>query len=378
MVTTPPKHPDPAGEAALTAIFDDRWVGRHGIGRFAAEVIKRCPSDITVKAVPERRERLHPLDPWRVAASLRARSAVVRDVSRDRRPHVYVTPGFNPPRGCGMPMVFAVHDLIHVQQAGWGGRLRRIYYHRVVKPAARRAFRVLTVSEYSRSSLVKYLGLSRDHLVVVGNGVGEPFTHEGWRAERRRPYVVCIANERPHKNIAMLLSAWRCSTAKDAADLVLVGCEGLRGGQGRLARRLRQDPPPAVEWVDRIHDHALAELLRGAVAAVVPSLDEGFGLPAIEAMACGTPLIAARAGALPEVVGLSNAVFVDPRSRASIVGGLERMLADERLRGVLRERGIERAASYRWDDVAERVWRVVRDAAGVDIHQPPHVGQGLP
>ena len=348
---------------ALTAIVDDRWVGRHGIGRFAQEIIKRCPQDIIYRAVPERRYRLHPLDPWRVARSICDEPADMHQASADRVRRVYFTPGFNPPRDCGLPLVFAVHDLIHLNHPGVGGWMRRAYFQRIVRPAARRARTVITVSEYSKGTLLKYLDIAEDKIVVVGNGVGEPFVDDGWRAERGRPYVVCVANERPHKNVATLINAWNGTAARDEHDLVLVGCGKLRIGRGEAAKRLRHDPPRGLQWVDQCHDHDLAELLRGAVAAVVPSLDEGFGLPAIEAMACGTPLICSSGGSLPEVVGLENALFVDPRSHRSIAAAIDRIIGDASLRHRLRRRGIDRAATYRWDDVAARVWHVIRDAA---------------
>ena len=125
-------------------------------------------------------------------------------------------------------------------------------------------------------------------------------------------------------------------------------------------------PDRRLGWVrhlDDVQDTDLPALYAGAIGLVIPSLYEGFGLPLLEAMACGTPVVAARAGALPEVAG-DAAILVDPRDPASVAGGILRLVGDETTRRTCRARGLDRAAVFDWDRSASTTWQVLSDAAG--------------
>jgi len=301
--------------------YDPRWSGPHGIGRFSDEVIARLPDAQPLRAGVRKLSLLDPLATTLAVMGLRA--------------GVYFTPGFNPPLRCPVPFVFCMHDLIHLRFAGESSALRRAYYGLVVGPAAQRAARVLTVSEYSRREILEWTGLNSERVVVVGNGVSDVFRPEGPRHEPGYPYFLHVGRRGSHKNVDRLVAAHAASRC------------------GRDVRLL---------FTEDLDDAQLAAHYRGAVALVFPSLYEGFGIPVVEAMACGTPVLTSNVTALPETVGEGNALIVDPLSVDAIAAGLERLAEDAALRAQLRERGLLRAAAFSWSRVAEKVADALRRA----------------
>jgi glycosyltransferase involved in cell wall biosynthesis len=321
----------------LSCILSDaRWTGAHGIGRFAREVLRRLPEHHRLERGPKPLSLADPL--WLLCQVC------------CRRPAVYFSPGFNPPPACPIPFVFTIHDLIQIRLADVATPAKRLYYEWIVKPACRRAFRVLTVSEYSRSDILKWSGIPEERVVNVGNGVEKPFEPDGPRYEPGFPYILYVGNFRPHKNLDRLFEAFR-----------RVRCPGLR-------MLLAGAPSGALGAQDRIHvipglsDDALARVYRGASLLVLPSLMEGFGLPALEAMACGAPVVVSRRTALPEVVGDAG-VYVDPFDITDIQRALECVLGDAGRRATMRALGIQRARLFSWDSVAARVQTVLEAAA---------------
>jgi glycosyltransferase involved in cell wall biosynthesis len=255
--------------------------------------------------------------------------------------------------------VLTLHDLIHLGFAAESSLAKRLYYGRIVRPATRRAHAVLTVSEHSRREIARWTGIGSDRIVVVGNGVAPAFRPAGERWALDRPYVLFVGNRRPHKNVPALLRAFAASGLAGHAALLLSGdADALTGRWVHEAGLGNAE----VRFAGAIPEDRLPDYYRGALALAIPSLTEGFGLPALEAMACGTPVLAADCGALPEVVG-DAALLVDPTRTEAIATGLRRIAGDAALRETLSARGPARATRFRWDDVAARVQRVLEAAA---------------
>ncbi len=329
-------------------LADSRWTEGGprdvlGIGRFASEVLQRLSG---WQPVGSRLPLLHPLEPAWLAA----------EIAR-RRPAVYFSPGFNPPLVSRAPLVFTIHDLIHVRFAPERGLRQRAYYQLVVRPAARRAAAVLTVSEFSKAEIVTWAEVEPERVVVVGNGVSASFGPEGPRHEPGYPYVLYAGNDKPHKNLPRLVEAFARSGLAGEVRLVLTGKP-----DGRLvALARRHGAAGRLVFAGRLADVELAAHYRGAAAVALPSLYEGFGLPALEAMACGAPVLAARRASLPEITG-GAAVLVDPHDVENIAEGLRTVADDAELRGKLRAGGLERARGFTWDSVATRVSAALESA----------------
>lgn len=252
-------------------------------------------------------------------------------------------------------MIFTVHDLIHIDVQEESSRFKTLYYNAVVRPAMSRARRVLTVSEYSRQRLLEWSGVSPDQVMVVGNGVDAVFSPQGAVHQPGYPYVLYVRNAKPHKNVVGLLQAFALMNMPDVR-LLLSG----NADDDTRHEALRLGLLGQVVFTGRIPEAELPAYYRGAAVVTMPSLYEGFGLPPLEGMACGVPVVVSDSTSLPEVVGDAG-LLVDPRSPESIAYGLIRALSDTALRQQMRERGLERAKLFNWDEVSERVRQVLEE-----------------
>jgi len=326
---------------------DQRWIGDHGIGRFAREVISRLGPTL---AVPSERKPLHPLDPFLLSRILKR-----------KKPDLYFSPGFNAPWACDTPCVLTIHDLIHLDVAEESTWRKRWYYDKIVAPDVKRAPAVLTVSQFSKKRIADYFSIEADKVHVVGNGVSNAFSPEGETAHhldkqhhQHAGYLLYVGNHKAHKNVGTLLTAFSMAEVDPAIGLVMTGTpdEAMFKAiaQAGLTDRIR--------FIEGMSDEQLARWYRGAVALVFPSSYEGFGMPVLEAMACGTPVVCSDAASLPEVVGEGSdaaALLVTPGDHEGLANAIGKIVADEPLRQDLSAKGIARAKQFNWDRVAQRV-----------------------
>jgi glycosyltransferase involved in cell wall biosynthesis len=241
-----------------------------------------------------------------------------------------------------------IHDLSFEDPASTMGARDRWVFRRVVPRAARAARRVLTVSERSRSDIVSLYGIDPSHVLLTPNAVDPAFTPDpsGTGAGVGRRYALCVGAVQPRKNQEAALAAAR----KTDLDLVVVGPVL----DEHVAARLREGGARLEGYVET---GRLVELYRGASCLIQASRYEGFGLPVIEAMACGAPVVVVDEPALVEVAG-DAAVVV---SEAGLADGIVRALAE---RARLVEAGLERARSFSWEASARVTVRAYREALG--------------
>ncbi len=250
----------------------------------------------------------------------------------------------------GTRNVVVIHDAAALHTPGWYSPAYAALQARMLPAIARRAAHLVTVSEFSKAELVRLLGVTADAVSVIGGGVGEAFTPHADAAGARaalgldRPYVLCVASATARKNLGSLTLAAR-ALARDGVDLVVAG-----GGRPQFAA---EQGLGALRLLGHVPDAHLPGLYAGATAFVLPSRHEGFGLTALEAMACGTPVVAASAGALPETVGDAG-VLVAPEPEP-LRDALTALLRDDARQRDLRERGLERAATRTWASTAQAV-----------------------
>lgn len=318
----------------MNVAFDERWIGMHGIGRFAAEVSYRCgfePLDVPGKPL----SLLDPLRIWRALSG--------------RKVDHFFSPGYNPPLGKPCSFSFTIHDLMLLDLPQLRSAAKSGYFEWVVKPGIKNAAVVFTVSEYSRQRIIDWSGAPPDKVVCVGNGVDTHYSPEGTCWAHPRPYVLYVGNQRAHKNVEVLIDAFAASAARKGFDLLLSGTFSDSVAEKIRLNRLEQH----VHALGMVAEASLPSLYRGAQALVMPSKYEGFGLPLVEAMACGTPVFASDRTAIPEVCA-EAALYFDPDNLESMIDALDR-LTDEPLLCRLIEAGIARAAEFRWETVAQRV-----------------------
>ncbi len=251
-----------------------------------------------------------------------------------------------------LPLVVTVHDLVSVlfpeTMTRWSRLYERTTLHRVLSAADL----IVAPSQDTADDLNSLMGVAPDRVRAVWNGVSEIFFGPTPAvAELPQPYVLFVGTAEPRKNLPRLIEAMRALRARGFPHrLVVVGAGGWGGVQFDSAE---------VEVLGRVPDERLHAIYAHASCLALPSLHEGFGLPAVEAMAAGTPVVASTRGALPEVTG-SAAVLVDPYDSNAIALGIERAI-DERTALVSAGRG--RANQFRWAQTAAKMAEIYRELA---------------
>ncbi len=273
------------------------------------------------------------------------------------------------PLGWRGPAVVTVHDLIHVLFPRFFAPGAALYARAMAGAAVRRARAVMADSEATRRDVIERLGAEAAKVTVVPLGVSPALARRdaaevaAWRRERALPadYLLYVGARKAHKNLALLLEALARLAPAERPPLVLSGPPWSEGDpHAHLAARLRL--AGAVHFAgDLGDDDALARLYSGAALYVHPALYEGFGLPPLEAMACGTPVLSSTGGALAETVG-DAAVTLTPADPGAWAAAIRDLLGDRARREALVARGLARARAFTWERTAERVRAVYREA----------------
>ena len=244
---------------------------------------------------------------------------------------------FRGPARAHVPTVLTVHDLALLRTPEAFPRWHRLYGRAGLRKVLDAADAVVAVSEFTRAELVALAGVPTERIRVVPNGVDGTFTPQGPAMEG--DYVLAVATLEPRKNLARAVEGARLA----GVELRVVGARGWGGVE-------------VSGWVGEVPDAELAALYRGARCLLYPSLYEGFGIPVLEAMACGTPVVTSRGTAMEEVAG-GAAVLVDPLEETSIATGLAEA---ESRRNELVQLGLARAREFTWEraaDAVEALWR---------------------
>ena len=247
---------------------------------------------------------------------------------------------FRGPVGARVPTVVTVHDLGILRFPQAFPRWHRLYGRAGLARVLRAADAIVAVSEFAKAETAELAGVPAERIRVVPNGVDSVFVADGARAEG--DYVLAVATLEPRKNLGRVVEAARLA----GVELRVVGARGWGGVE-------------VPGWVGEIPDSELAALYRGARCVLYPSLYEGFGLPVLEAMACGTPVVTSRGGATEEVAG-GAAILVDPREVSSIAEGIREAALR---RDGLGQLGLARARAFTWERTADSILELWKELA---------------
>lgn len=341
----------------------EQYARGHGPERLTVLANRHVARAYASAGVPLRRVRSYPAgdrDATRFAAMSLARLAprlVASDIPRNLdllHLPVTVPVGIVP----GIPRVVSLLDVQHHELPGMFSALERRFRSWAYDGAARDAQLVITISEHAKAGIVSHVGVPADRVQAIPLGVDhDRFRPDGECRPERRPYLLYPANLWPHKNHAHLLEAYARAAPSLGVDLVLTGQTFGR----ELPAAASTD---GVRHLGHIPSTEVPALYRGARGLIFPSLFEGFGLPVLEAMACGTPVAASGRGSLAEVADDAALTF-DPDDVDDIAAAMERIALDEALRTRLREAGLARAATYTWEATAAAHLRIYERAARI-------------
>ncbi|HIE37494.1 MAG TPA: glycosyltransferase family 1 protein [Anaerolineales bacterium] len=265
----------------------------------------------------------------------------------------------------GLPTVLTVHDLIFRHLPAHHKPLNRWYLNLTMPLYCRRATHIIAVSQQTRRDLVTAYAVPPEKVTVVHEAAAPRFrpqppeTVAAVRARYNLPdrYLLFVGTIEPRKNLARLLAAFEAVYAEGLTDgLVIVGKRGWLY-EGFFARLETSPARRAVLLPGYVPDDDLPAIYAGAQALVLPSLYEGFGLPVLEAMACGTPVAASNRSSIPEVGG-EAALYFDPTDTDEIFETIHTLLSDAGLRGKMQEQGASHAARFSWERMAQETWEV--------------------
>ena len=319
---------------------DQRWIGDHGIGRFARHVL----AGLDYRPVPIDGHPAAPLDSLRLTLALRDLTST----------DLFFSPGYNTPLFCPCPFIFTIHDLSHIFCPENTSPLIRLYYATIMKRACWRAAKILTVSEFTRRQIIEWSGVPAGKVFNVGCGVDSAYRPDGDVYGLPFPYLLCVSNRKRHKNEFRLVEAFAQARIDAAIHLVFTG-----NPERALGRHIEgMNVADRVDFIGPVPEEKLPSLYRGAVALVFPSLYEGFGLPIVEAMACGMPVATSNITAMPETAGDAT-LLVDPTSVEQIADATTQIVNDAQLREQLREKGLARAAQFSWLATVGRAKKVL-------------------
>jgi glycosyltransferase involved in cell wall biosynthesis len=356
--------------------IDARKLHDFGIGTYIRNILRHLArldreTEFVLLCRPEDREALdrlgenfravaEPAGPYSVTEQVRIPLALRREqVTLFHAPH-YVLP-----RLVSCPSVVTIHDCIHLMFPEYlPNRLALSYARASIRTAARRSTRVLTVSESSKKDILRFVDLPPEKIDVIYNAYDERFGEVPGEEEVARvreryqlegEFMLYAGNVKPHKNLERLIEAFAIVRRRgvEHVKLVLIGDDISKYASLRRAVH-RHQLHQHVRFLGYLPEQTLAVMYRLASVFAFPSLYEGFGLPPLEAMASGTPVVTSNVSSLPEVTA-EAALLVDPYDPEAIADGLMRALTDADLRRDLIARGLERARQFSWEASTRRV-----------------------
>jgi len=359
------------GDGTTTVFFDAHQLGRRQTGNetYVRGLLGglRTIGEVSVVAAVERGQEptgilAPPIRIRRVPANGIGRLASMAAIAHRIRPDLVHAIYFLPP--VATPTVLSIHDISFELFPEFFSRRALMRDRLLIRLSARRATRVVTLSEASRRDLIDRYGLAPEKVVAIHCGVAPSFcpapsVGRDSPAGGRPLRLLAIGTLQPRKNLIRLLEAVKIIAREAPVILRIIGPDGFQA----TAIREHDAGNAHVEIVGYVADDALADAYRWADMLVYPSIYEGFGLPVLEAMACGTPVVTSTGGSLPEVAG-DAAIIVDPLDVAAIADGIRKIAGDGPGTAKLRARGLARAAAFTWDRSAALHAKVYQELVG--------------
>jgi glycosyltransferase involved in cell wall biosynthesis len=346
--------------------IDARWLAG-GIGTYTRQLLAgicQSPNGFEVRAIARQRDA-------KLVAQWCPRVKVVNTSTYTLREQLAIpwaakgcdllhVPHYNAPLFHRGPMLVSILDLIHITDPVYSRGLRSWVYARpMLNLVARKAQHIVTISEYSKAQIVERLGVQADKVTAIYCGVNGQFHSEDRKQVYaavsealciKEPYLLFVGSLKPHKNIFTLLQAFALLRRRyDIPQRLLIVGDDARWKSMLIEECARLGIRCATDFVPYVSQALLPKVYAAADLLVMPSTIEGFGLPVLEAMASGTPVVCSRAASLPEVAG-DAALYFDPASAEELAAMIEKVLSSTELQESLRAMGLERAKQFTWEE----------------------------
>lgn len=338
----------------------------HGIARYVYNLIRElaiidATNEYTIFVAPNSPLFIEKLPSSFRVLTLRSRFISLKEqielprILHEIKADLFHSPSFVAPLFCRCPLIMTIHDLNHLVLPQYYTPVHKLYYRFFVQRCIQKSIRILTVSTFSKREIIKYFKLNPDRIEVTYNSVSsyyrpieDPEARDRVRLEYELPeeFILYVGNNKPHKNFPKLIEAYCLSDVK----IPLVACCPVDIESIEIAARYNKQYN--LYFTKFIKDEDLPVVLSIAKLMVYPSTYEGFGLPPLEAMACGTPVVTSNASSLPEIAG-DAAIFVNPHDVYDIIKGIHLGIFDQDLREKLIKKGFIRASFFSWRKMAK-------------------------
>jgi glycosyltransferase involved in cell wall biosynthesis len=326
---------------------DLRWPSGTGIGLCQKEHLIRMPNSISIEDIGVNFKIGNPLSTLSIAHSL---------ANTKKNYDVFWSPGFIPPAYSHIPAVVTVHDLTHLH---FYSSLHAGYYDYILRPFYRKCAAVICVSEHTRNEFLNWSGMPENKVTVIYNGVSRSYNKDVEPYRPGYPYIFYPGNKRVYKNLILLLKAFRNSTLPNhGIKLLMTGHPTVD-----LSKTIHElGLFSSVIFLGFVPDENLPAVYRGAEFTAFISLYEGFGLPIVESMAVGTPVITSNISSMPEI-SCHASKLVNPSNLDEIVEAMNNLLLDNSVRKDLSARGFLRAEFFSWDKSSTSTWNLLQKIA---------------
>jgi len=326
----------------MKLMVDKRWFGDTGIGRYASEMHSSKPENLELCEFQSNIKIKNPFSPFYLTHEI-----------NKFQPNVFWSPGFIPPfKAKKTLVVITIHDLTHLH---YYSVFHKFYFNAFLRHLIRKSDLIFTISDYSRSEILQWTGLDEKKVVRNYLGVNSKFNPDGPSLQLSNPYILYIGNRRCYKNIPRLMMSFKLSgLLKNGFVLALTGFRDKLC----IEAEEKADLVGKIHYFGHIQESLLPNLYRGAHALAFPSLYEGFGLPIIEAMASGIPVLTSNRASMPEISG-GAALLADPENIEDIALNLYQICMSSSLRAKLIDLGLARSDFFKWHKTSKTHWDAI-------------------
>lgn len=319
--------------------YDARWVGNYGIARYATESSKNFPSEF----LRPLHAKFSPLSPLGLA------EWELNNLPRKLKKEYYYSPSFTPSLSHGHKQTITVHDLIHLDVPGESSKIKKTYYENVVKKVIQNSDLTFTVSRYSQERIAEWANIDLQRIVITGNSASAIFSPSGDKYQIGNPYILYVGNTKPHKNSESALNILRAIPGNVSLLMVSSKTSEL------MAKISEMKLEGRVRILEDVSEESLAKIYRGARLLLMPSYYEGFGLPVLEAMASGIPVVASNTTSLQEIIADAGLMF-NPSDSEEGADLVNQLLDDSPIRDALIFKGLTRSLDYQWENISNTIY----------------------